>query len=153
MNKRLIKLISTFFYLGYSPVAPGTVGSLAGLLIYVLLRNNIILYSVVTLFLLALGFGFAGKAEKLFNEKDPHKIIIDEVCGILIALFLLPFNFPVIISAFFLFRALDMIKPPPADKLQNLNGSAGIMLDDIVAAFYTNICLQVALKLLSLKIS
>ena len=152
MNKKLTKIISTFFYCGYFPVLPGTVGALAGLGIYFLVRSNIILYIVTTLFLTILGFKFSGKAESLFQEKDPHKVVIDEVSGILIALFLLPSNLPVIISAFFLFRAFDMIKPPPADKLQDLKGSAGIMLDDVVAGIYTNICFQVALKLLSLRI-
>jgi len=151
MSKKLIKLISTVFYLGYSPVIPGTVGSLVGLAIYILLRNNIAIYIITTIFLLVLGFGVAGEAEKILGRRDSPKIIIDEVCGILIALFLLPFNFVIIISAFFLFRAFDAIKVSPADKLQNLRGSAGIMLDDIVAGFYTNICFHVALKLLSFR--
>jgi len=132
---------------------PGTVGSLAGVAIYFLVRNNILIYIAVVLFLLVLGFKFSGTAEKIFNKKDPSCVVIDEVCGILIALFLLPPNFPIIISAFFLFRAFDMIKPPPADRLQNLEGATGIMLDDVVAAVYTNVCFQLALRLLSHKIS
>jgi len=67
----------------------------------------------------------------------------------LISLFLLPVKLPVIILGFFLFRAFDTLKPPPLDRLQNLRGSAGVMLDDIVAAIYTNLILQLSLRLTS----
>ena len=124
---------------------------MAGLGIYFLTRNNLFVYLTVLGFVTILGFVYSGKAEKVFGQKDSQKIVIDEVSGILIALFLLPANFPVIISAFFLFRAFDMVKPPPADKLEKLKGSSGVMLDDIVAGVYTNICFQIGLRLLSLK--
>jgi len=146
MTKKVIQLISTFFYLGYLPF-PGTAGSFAGLLIYFLVSANNILYLIVLILLLMLGFYICGKAENVLNQKDSRKIVIDEVCGMLIALFLLPITLPVIISAFLLFRALDAVKPPPADKLQNLPGSKGIMLDDIIAGVYTNLVIQLALRL------
>ena len=147
MKKKTTRIVSTFFYLGYFPIMPGTIASLAGLGIYFLTANHITLYIIATFFLIILGFKFSGKAEELFNKKDPHPVVIDEVCGILIALFLLPSNLSIIIPAFFVFRAFDMVKIPPADKLQNLDGAAGIMLDDIVAGIYTNICFQIVLRL------
>lgn len=148
MTDRIIKLISTIFYLGYLPI-PGTVGSFAALLIYFLIRINNSVYLIVLSVFLILGFLFCGKAEKVFNQKDSRKIIIDEVCGMLLALFLLPAKLPIIVIAFFLFRALDTIKPPPINKLQELPGSLGIMIDDILAGIYTNLMIQLALRLTS----
>ncbi|MFH1656021.1 MAG: phosphatidylglycerophosphatase A [Candidatus Omnitrophota bacterium] len=148
MTKKVIQLIATFFNLGYLPL-PGTAGSLAGLLIFFLISANYIIYLTVLVLLLILGFYVSGKSEEAFNQKDPRKIVIDEVCGMLIALFLLPVTFPVIISAFLLFRAFDAIKPPPANIFEQLSGGKGIMLDDIIAGIYTNLIIQLALKLTS----
>jgi len=148
MNRKIIQLIATFFNLGYLPL-PGTAGSLAGLLIYFLIAANNLIYLIVLVLLLILGFYTSGKSEEFFNQKDSRKIIIDEVCGMLLSLFLLPISIPIIISAFLFFRAFDAIKPPPADRLQNLPGSIGIMLDDITAGVYTNLIIQLALRLTS----
>lgn len=148
MIKKIIELISTVFYVGYLPIS-GTMASLVGLLIYFIINNNPLLYAITLAALLILGFMVSGKAEEIFHQKDSRKIVIDEVCGMLIALFLLPVRLPIIIIAFFLFRALDTIKPPPFDRLQNLRGSAGVMLDDIFAAIYTNLIIQLSLRLTS----
>lgn len=152
MTKNIIKLCATVFNLGYFPI-PGTMGSLAGLLIYFLLKTNSVLYLIILAMLLVLGFYVSGKTEEILKQKDSAKIIMDEVCGMLIALFLLPARMPVVISAFFIFRALDTIKPIPIDKLQHLSGSKGIMLDDIVAGVYTNLIIQASLRLTSILAS
>ena len=148
MKDRIIKLLATFFYVGYLPI-PGTMGSLATLLIYFSIVGNIILYATVLILLLILGFCISGKAAEIFQQKDSRKIVIDEVCGMLIALFMLPITLPVVLCAFFIFRALDTIKPPPINKLQYLPGSKGIMLDDILAGIYTNLIIQLALRFTS----
>jgi len=148
MIKKIIELVSTVFYVGYLPIS-GTMASLVGLLIYFLINKNNLLYTIVLAVILILGFLVSGKAEKIFNQKDSRNIVIDEVSGMLIALFLLPVRLPIIIIAFFLFRAFDTIKPPPADRLQNLRGSAGVMLDDIFAAIYTNLIIQLSLRITS----
>ena len=98
------------------------------------------------MFLLALGFLFSGKAEKIFNKKDCRYIVIDEVAGIFISLLFVPYSLKVALIGFFLFRIFDALKPFPAAKLQDLTGSAGIMLDDVIAGIYTNIVLQVVLR-------
>jgi phosphatidylglycerophosphatase A len=100
-----------------------------------------------------LGLLSAGKAEKIFNRKDAGCIVIDEVSGMLLALIFIPYSIKLAIIAFVLFRILDGLKPYPAGLFQNLKGSLGIMSDDIVAGLYTNIILQVALRLASFKIS
>ena len=68
--RRRAKFIASFFYLGYSPFIPGTVGSLGGLFVYFLVKNNEILYGFTIIFLLALGVLFSGEAEKIYNKKD-----------------------------------------------------------------------------------
>ena len=145
MRKR-IKLVTSFFYLGHSPFMPGTMGSLGGLAVYFLVRNNEILYGFSILFLFVLGIMFSGEAEKVYKQKDAKMIVIDEACGMLLALFFVPMNLFAVILGFFLFRIFDILKPPPAKKMEKLTGSLGIMFDDIVAAIYTNLILQVIFR-------
>lgn len=134
--KRIIKLISTGFYLGYSPIAPGTVGSLLGVLIYLLLRELVYVYIAVTLLLFIVGFIVSEKAEEIFNEKDSPKIVIDEIASIcLVYIFIKP-TWLMVGFGFLLFRVFDIMKPYPAKRLEKLSGSKGIMLDDLVAACY-----------------
>lgn len=145
MRKR-VELVTSFFYLGHSPFMPGTIGSLGGLIVYFLVRSNDILYAFSILFLFTLGVMFAGEAEKVYKIKDPSIIVIDEACGMLLSLFYVPFNLYSVILGFFLFRIFDILKPFPARRLERLTGSLGIMFDDIVAALYTNIILQVIFR-------
>lgn len=125
---------------------PGTLGSLAGLLVYSLVMHNEILYGFTILFLFMLGLIFAGEAEKVYKLKDPKMIVIDEACGMLLALFFVPFSIFSVIMGFFIFRILDILKPPPAKRMERLTGSLGIMFDDIIAAIYTNLILQVIFR-------
>jgi phosphatidylglycerophosphatase A len=125
---------------------PGTMGSLAGLIVYFLVKNNEILYGFSILFLFVLGVMFAGEAERVYKRKDPRMIVIDEACGMLLALFFVPCTVFIVVFGFFLFRIFDILKPPPARQLEKLSGSLGIMFDDIVAALYTNLTLQVVTR-------
>lgn len=144
--RKKIEFITSFFYLGHSPFMPGTMGSLGGLIVFFLVHNFDILYAFTILFLFALGVLFAGEAEKVYKIKDPAMIVIDEACGMLLALFFVPFNLYSVILGFFLFRIFDILKPPPAKTLEKLTGSLGIMFDDIIAALYTNIILQIIFR-------
>ena len=110
------------------------------------MRNNEVLYAFTILFLFALGVLFAGEAEKVYRRKDPAMIVIDEACGMMLALFFVPFSLYSVILGFFLFRLFDILKPPPARRLERLTGSLGVMFDDIVAALYTNIILQIVFR-------
>jgi phosphatidylglycerophosphatase A len=148
--RKKVKLVTSFFYLGHSPFMPGTMGSLGGLIVYFLVRNNDILYSFTILFLFTLGVLFAGEAEKIYKRKDPAMIVIDEATGMLLSLFFVPFNMYSVILGFFIFRMLDILKPPPAKRMEKLTGALGIMFDDIVAALYTNIILQIIFRVVIL---
>ena len=145
MRKRA-RLIASFFYLGHSPFMPGTVGSFAGLIVYFLVKNNDILYGFMILFLFFLGVLFAGEAEKQYHKKDARMIVIDEACGMMLSLFFVPVSVYSVIAGFFIFRIFDILKPPPAKRMEKLTGAMGIMFDDIVAAIYTNIILQIIFR-------
>ncbi|MFA5411126.1 MAG: phosphatidylglycerophosphatase A [Candidatus Omnitrophota bacterium] len=151
VRNSIIKIISTFFYVGYLPLIPGTFGSIAGLFLFYLLHHNAFIYAASLLALMLLGFLTCGEAEQIFQKKDARYIVIDEVIGMLLSLLFIPYDIKLVVIAFFLFRLLDTLKPYPAGKLQGLRGSIGIISDDIIAGLYTNIILQAVLRLASLR--
>lgn len=136
MRERLIKTIATFFFVGYLPIMPGTWGSLAGVLIYFLVRQNTFLYLSVFITVFFAGLYAAGKAEDIFGKKDDKRIVIDEVCGILLLFLLIPPYRLYLIIGFILFRLFDILKLYPTKKLERLPRSWGIMADDILVALY-----------------
>jgi phosphatidylglycerophosphatase A len=154
LRKTLAIITSSFFFVGYLPFIPGTFGSIAGVGLFYLLRTNPALYICSFLVILCAGFWSGTEAEKIYAKKDPARVVIDEVTGMLLALASLPFyNIAVVVVAFFFFRLLDTLKPYPAYRLQRLRGSAGIMVDDLIAGLYTNIILQIALRFVVFKVS
>lgn len=145
MRRRIVKAIATFFFVGYLPFMPGTWGSLAGVLVYFLIRRNIYLFLGVFAILFFLGLYVAGKAEDIFGKKDDKKIVIDEVCGILLLYLLIPPSRPYLVVGFILFRLFDVLKLYPAKKLEKLPRSWGIMADDIVVALYSYIVINLVI--------
>lgn len=153
MRNFLIKTISTFFYIGYLPLLPGTFASIAALVIIWLLKASMLIYVLFTILILLLGFLVSGAAEQIFKNKDAKCIVIDEIAGMLLSLLFLPINAVTLFCAFLLFRGLDATKIYPAGKLERLTGSKGVMLDDIVAGLYSNLILQFVLRLASCSTS
>ncbi|MBP9854113.1 MAG: phosphatidylglycerophosphatase A [Candidatus Omnitrophica bacterium] len=139
-------MISTFFYIGKSPIAPGSMASLVGALICVLLSKAVILYLLVLVGVIFIGLVVSGPMEEIVGYKDPSCVVIDEIAGIMLSLMFLPMTWPVLLTAFFLFRALDMFKLFPVDRFEKYEGGLGIMMDDIVAGIYTNIIMQIAVR-------
>ena len=145
--RRLIKTIASFFYIGHSPFMPGTLGSLSGLLIYFVVKDKLPIYVFSILFLFILGIIFSGEAEKIYKRKDAQMIVMDEACGMMLSLFLVPYNPWIMLLGFILFRAFDILKPPPAKMIEKFSGAFGIMFDDIIAAVYTNFILQITARI------
>lgn len=141
--KRLVKITTSFFYLGHSPFMPGTLGSLAGLLIYFVVKDKFPIYAFSIVFLFMLGILFSAEAERIYKRKDAQMIVIDEACGMMLSLFLVPYNLWLAILGFILFRVFDILKPPPARRIEKFSGAFGVMFDDIIAAMYTNFILQI----------
>jgi len=145
-------LVTTGSLSGYAPVAPGTIGTLVAMPLYLLLaRTDRIVYMLVTLILFVVGMQGADKIEEVSQQQDPGIVVIDEIVGYLVTMFMLPkgWLFPVV--GFFVFRVLDIVKPYPIRQLDlnpHLKGF-GIMVDDALAGVYGNILLLMLAKVLT----
>lgn len=149
MKIRIAKLIATFFYVGYFPYAPGTLGTLAAVpLYYIVSFLPYYFYIPFTVIFIILSVWAAGVAEGIFGEKDPGLIVADEVCGYLVTMILIPLTLPNVIIGFFLFRLFDIVKPPPSRQAERLNGGLGVVMDDVMAGIYANIVLQIVARVL-----
>jgi phosphatidylglycerophosphatase A len=142
--------IATGFYSGYLPKAPGTWGSLVGLLLFFLLHTlNLQIYLAVVAAIFVIGTFAAGEAEKIMDRKDPGLVVIDEIVGILITMIAIPATPLAMALGFILFRIFDIWKPFPIRLIdQRFHGGLGIMLDDIVAGIFSLVILQVLVRFL-----
>ncbi len=138
----LEKIIGSGFYSGYFPVAPGTAGSLVALLIYFIPGFSNPLFMIAAILAATwMGVYVSGRFEDVYG-KDPAFCVIDEFVGMWISLLFLPKVFWIILVAFILWRVMDIVKPYPANKCEEIKGGWGIMLDDIVAGIYTLIIMH-----------
>jgi len=145
MRNKPAWLFATWFGCGLSPVAPGTVGSLAAVLLaWPLSRIGFgrLHFLVLALALLYPAIRAAGKVAAESRQKDPQVVVIDEVLGQWLTLAgALRFDFPTFALAFGLFRLFDIWKPPPIRLIERIPGGAGIVLDDIMAGAYAALVL------------
>jgi phosphatidylglycerophosphatase A len=166
---------------GYFPIAPGTMGSLVGVAIYLLLWRAVLradlaldksafsraypewtpsFFLMWTLPLFTIGLSLIGiwaasRAERLMGKKDPSQVVIDEVAGQLVTFMFVPAYFLhplMILTGFILFRAFDIIKPYPIRRVEGLHGGLGIVGDDIVAGLYAGAALAVIVLLAALQV-
>jgi len=148
MNKIVDKIavfIAQGAYSGLAPIAPGTAGTVVGVLLYLLIKDfGTQAYGAVCVAVIVIGTWAAGHVDRLFGAKDDSTIVIDEIAGFFVSLFLIPFSWGNVAAGFFLFRAFDIVKPWPLRRLERIPGGLGVMLDDVGAGIYTNIVLQVA---------
>ena len=145
--KPIALFIATCGYLGYAPLAPGTVGSAAGVALFYAIRatGSPALEIAVILTLLIVGVWSGTVAERHFGGLDPGPVVIDEVAGMLITLVFLPVNATGVIVAFVVFRILDVVKLWPAGRFEALPGGIGVMADDTMAAIYGNLIMRGAI--------
>lgn len=131
-------VISTFLGLGFFPFFSGTFTSLVIVILYAIIPGieKPLLLFIVTFFVIIFGLLTSGVTEKKYGF-DPPQVVIDEVSGMLISLMFVPKTFVLMAIAFLLFRFFDIVKPFPAKMVQEIKGSLGIMLDDIIAGIYT----------------
>ena len=147
---RLGLFIATCGYLGYVPVAPGTFGSAAGLVVFAAVRwsGSPALELAVIMLLFAVGVWSANAAERHFGGVDPAPVILDEVVGMLITLAFLPVNITGAVVGFLLFRLFDVVKPWPANRLEAVRGGLGVMADDAMAGVYGNVAMRLLVVVL-----
>jgi phosphatidylglycerophosphatase A len=140
---------------GFSPVAPGTAGSLVGLGVVVGIAQlpspqpwKSLILALAVMGVVAIGVGAGSKAEKYFNCKDPGQVVIDEVAGQMLTFLIRPdAPWMELLAGFLLFRAFDIVKPFPARRIERVPGGWGIMMDDVVAGAYSLVTLT-ALELI-----
>ena len=145
IKMKLHEAISTVAGLGYLRYAPGTAGSVAGLVCCFLLRGNTAVYLLAFLILFFVGVVVSDKTEKDMKTKDPSCIVIDEFACIFVVFFMIPMTIVTIPLGFALFRLFDIFKPPPIKLIEKIGGAWGIMLDDLMAGIFAHIILRIIL--------
>lgn len=151
MNKVKLALVS-FGFLGCSPFAPGTVGTLGGVLVAWLLKDTeqyLLWTALVCVVLYAVTLPLGAWAERYAGKKDPGIFVVDEVIGYLITVAWVsgPSSLSLVV-AFFVFRFFDILKPPPARQLEHVGGGHGILLDDVAAGFWGLLAVMLPARLL-----
>jgi len=136
---------------GYFPRLPGTVGTLVAIPFSILLNriaaNHFILGVVIVIAAIVCAIGLSTKGAGILKQKDPQVIVIDEIVGFWVTNFLAPLRWSVLLVGFLMFRFFDIAKVFPINRLEQLPGGAGIVLDDVMAGVYALIILQLLLRL------
>tara|TARA_B100000886_G_scaffold40217_1_gene24867 strand:- start:26 stop:481 length:456 start_codon:yes stop_codon:yes gene_type:complete len=149
MKLKLAEIIGTVLYVGKSPLAPGTVGSLVALVIWFILKPSIIdpLFLLITGVIFFVGIAVSTLLIEAWNKKDPKEIVIDEWVGMWISLYLVPHEIIWGLVSFFLFRLFDIFKPGPIQVMDDMDDSIGVMMDDVVAGIFACLVTQSLLYL------
>ena len=144
--------LSLGFGCGLSPLAPGTVGTLLGVAIYLLIMNiGVLFYLSIVLVIVGIGTAVAEYTSEILGGRDHRAIVIDEIAGFLVACISLPSDWLYLLLAFVLFRIFDIVKPWPVDFIdQQVKGGVGIMGDDLMAGLYTLLCIQLLAFMVSI---
>jgi phosphatidylglycerophosphatase A len=144
------RIVATFFGSGFCPIAPGTAASFITALLYMFLISGLSgpVQALIIVAIFLVGVPTASRYSAELGRKDPGRIVIDEACGQLIALFMLPPDLVSVAAAFFLFRIFDIIKPYPIKKLEGFPRGWGIMADDVGAGLVSAAVLRLALAVL-----
>ena len=141
---RVALFIATAGYVGLAPVAPGTWGSAVGVCLLLLVRmtGGAVAEALLLGVVLVVGVWSSTMAERRYGRRDPGAIVIDEIAGMLIALFWLPVAWPGLVAGFLAFRIFDIVKPFPARAAERLPAGWGVMADDVVAGLYAYVTLR-----------
>jgi phosphatidylglycerophosphatase A len=143
---RTALILATWFGSGLAPVAPGTFGTLAGVPLVLLMgRLGTLQALLFVLFFIAVALWSAEVTRKMLAGNDPSVVVVDEVAGFLLTLFLIPLSIAHVCLGFFLFRVFDILKPFPIRNLEKLKGGFGIVADDLLAGVYANLSLKLLL--------
>jgi len=142
---RFFLILATGFGVGYSPIAPGTLGTLLAIPVYSFLSAiPSPTYEITLIGFFFLSVWISENAEIFFRKKDDQRIVIDEMMGLFITLLWVTKTPLFVLIGFILFRLFDILKPFPIRQLEKrLKGGYGVVLDDVFAGVYANIVLQV----------
>jgi len=151
MIKVINKAIYSWFYLGFIPIAPGTMGTIGAIPLVIFLSGlGLYWYLLITIILLPIGCYLSKIAAKDLNNSDPKQVVVDEVAGFLITMIEVPISWKSILLGFVLFRTLDIFKPYPISFCdQKIKGGVGIMLDDVLAGIFACFLLHLLARYIS----
>ena len=142
------KVIASFFGIGYIKGGGTIAAAVTCALIYLLWHSNLPpkpwILPAITLVILLTGIYTGNKVEAAWG-KDSYRVVIDEVAGMLVTILFIPANTYLLIAGFILFRFFDMVKPLFIRRLEDLPSGTGVMMDDVLAGFYSNLVLQIAI--------
>ncbi len=138
--------LASWFGAGLAPKAPGTFGTLTAVPLAVAVYYFGVFYGAlfIVIFIL-IAVWASGLSQKILRRDDPPEVVIDEVAGFLLTIFLVPPSLLSLCFGFVLFRFFDILKPFPIGRSEKLKGGAGIVLDDLLAGIYSNLCLRIVL--------
>ena len=143
-----IILIASGLGAGFSPVVPGTMGTLIAIPIYYFISSiSFPLYELTLVAFFFFSSWVAGQAERYWEKKDDRRIVIDEIMGFLVTMLWVTKTPLSIVSGFVLFRVFDILKPFPIRHLERVKSGFGVVLDDVLAGIYSNILLHLVLRL------
>jgi phosphatidylglycerophosphatase A len=144
--------VATFFGIGRFHPGPGTWGSASAMLLWAALsyelqpQQRLPVLITLVIFVTLIGIPAATHVSRAYATKDPQFVVIDEVAGQLIALIAVPLAWKTFLAGFILFRAFDILKPPPVRQLEKLPEGTGIVLDDVAAGIYALIVMQLLVR-------
>jgi len=141
-SDKICVAITSLFGVGFAPLFGGTLASAVAVAVFFLAKNQFHFF-VITVISIILAFALSGRAEKIWDEKDSKKIVIDDFCGMLVSLLFIPYDVRMVVCGFVVFRLFDAFKVPPIDKIENFKGAAGVVGDDIAAGLYTLVILHI----------
>ncbi len=147
--KQPIHFLSFGFGSGLAPKAPGTFGTLPGIvLVWLFASLDVAAYIGVVAFVTIIGVYLCGATAKAMGEHDSSHIVWDEIAGYMIAMIAIPVTWQALLLAFVLFRIFDILKPWPIRWLdKHVDGGFGIMIDDVLAGFFALVLMHIALAL------
>jgi phosphatidylglycerophosphatase A len=147
--RRVARFLATGAYTGYAPVAPGTAGTLPGLLLVPLFARvalaSVPLYLATLFAAIAVAVWAAAEVAREEGVSDPQIVVIDEIVGVLVAMAFIPVSAFTLAAGFLAFRLFDIVKPPPGRRLERLPGGYGIVADDLWAGLLAQAVLRVLL--------
>ena len=143
---KTVSILATWFGTGLVPVAPGTFGTLAAVPLVMLVDGFGIVFRTLSLVIVtALAFWASDRYQARLGQNDPHEVVIDEVAGFLLTMFLIKASWPALVLGFIFFRFFDIIKPYPIRHAERLKGGVGIVMDDLLAGLYALLSVRACL--------
>ena len=128
------------------PKAPGTFGTLGAVPLAVgVYYFGVFFGALFIVIFILIAVWASGLSQKILGRDDPPEVVIDEVAGFLLTVFLVPPSWLSLCFGFLLFRFFDILKPFPIGRSEKLKGGAGVVLDDLLAGIYSNLCLRIVL--------